>query len=227
MKQLLYKEFRLCFVLQIPIFFLFVLMLLIPSYPYLVSGFFICNAIFYSFSQGLADNDLLFTVLLPISKAEAVKGKLWFVICVQMLAFLLYIPMILVRRAILPDPNMGGLDPSVTLLAALLVLFGVFNLVMIPRYYRDAHKVGKHFLVGVIWMFVWITVVEGTAIAAGAARDALPLFAWIETHLDCFPTDAGAWTAQGIALLIGAGAYALLNLLTYRRSVKAFDGVNL
>ena len=36
MKHLFYKELKLCLPLQVPLFFLFVAMLLIPAYPYLV-----------------------------------------------------------------------------------------------------------------------------------------------------------------------------------------------
>ena len=84
MSKLLYKEFRLCMQPLVLIFFLFVLMLLIPSYPYTIMGFFICNGLFYSFTQSIADNDTLFTLLLPVSKKDAVRGKLWFMLLVQL-----------------------------------------------------------------------------------------------------------------------------------------------
>ena len=37
MKQLFYKELKLCLPLQVPLFFLFAAMLFIPAYPYLVA----------------------------------------------------------------------------------------------------------------------------------------------------------------------------------------------
>ena len=49
MKALLNKEFRLCLHPAVFIYLALFLMLLIPNYPYLVSCFFVCNAIFFCF----------------------------------------------------------------------------------------------------------------------------------------------------------------------------------
>ena len=70
-------------------------------------------------------------------------------------------------------------------------------------------------------------MVEAIAIAAASVREALPLFDWIETNLDCFPSTPGAWTAQTAALLLGAAGYLALTLFGYRRAAKIFDRVNL
>ena len=227
MKQLFYKELKLCLPLQVPLFFLFAAMLLIPSYPYLVACFFTCNSIYYMFNQSVGNNDLLFTALLPVSKAQVVKARVRFVVAIEMIMFLLLIPMIFVNHKLVPQGNPAGTDGSLTFLAAALVLFTVFNAVFIPAFYRDETKSGKNFLISTIAVFVWIILWEGFMIAAVAAKDALPFFSWAAENLDAFPATAQAWRTQLIALAVGALIYGLGTCLAARKAVRIFEQVDL
>ena len=227
MKQLFYKELKLCLPLQVPLFFLFVAMLFIPAYPYLVACFFTCNSIYYMFNQSVGNNDLLFTALLPVSKAQVVKARVRFVVAIEMVMFLLLIPMIFVNHKLVPQGNPAGTDGSLTFLGASLVLFTVFNAVFIPAFYRDETKSGKNFLISTIAVFVWIILWEGFMITAAAAKDALPFFSWVADNLDAFPATAGAWRTQLIALAVGALIYALGTLIVTRKAVRIFEQVDL
>lgn len=227
MKQLFYKELKLCLPVQVPLFFLFVAMLFIPAYPYLVACFFTCNSIYYMFNQSVGNNDLLFTALLPVSKAQVVKARVRFVAAIQMVMFLLLIPMIFVNHKLVPQGNPAGTDGSLAFLAAALVLFTVFNAVFIPAFYRDETRSGKNFLISTIAVFVWIILWEGFMITAAAAKDALPFFSWAAENLDAFPATAGAWRTQLIALAVGALIYALGTLIVTRKAVRIFEQVDL
>ena len=227
MKHLFYKELKLCLPLQVPLFFLFAAMLFIPSYPYLVACFFTCNSIFYMYNQSVGNNDLLFTALLPVSKKQVVQSRVRFTVLIQMVMFLLLIPMIFVNHKLVPQGNPAGTDCSLTFLAAALVLFTIFNAVFIPAFYRDETKSGKNFLISTIAVFVWIILWEGFMITAGAAERLVPFFAWVETHLDCWPATCEAWTTQLIALAVGALIYILGNVLITRKAVAVFERVDL
>ncbi len=227
MKQLLYKELKLCLPLQVPLFFLFAAMLLIPSYPYLVACFFTCNSIYYLFNQSVGNNDLLFTALLPVSKKQVVQSRVRFTVMIQMVMFLLLVPMIFVNHRLVPQGNPAGTDGSLTFLAAALVLFTVFNAVFIPAFYRDETKSGKNFLISTIAVFVWIILWEGFMIAAGAARDSVPFLNWAAENLDAFPVTAEAWRTQFAALAIGAILYIAGTWLTARKAARIFERVDL
>lgn len=227
MKNLLYKELRLCLVAQIPIFFLFVLMLLIPSYPYLVAGFFICNAIFYSFSQAAVDNDVLFTTLLPVSKSQVVAGKARFMALIEILSLLFFLPMVFLNHTLHHSPNAAGVDASLTLLGALLLVYSVFNAVFLPRFYKAPHKLGRHFLVSTISVFAFIFLFEGFMITCGAAQGVLPLFTFVEENLDCFPASAMVWGIQAIFFAVCVIAYILITCFSVRRAQRNFERVDL
>lgn len=227
MKQLFYKELKLCLPLQVPLFFLFAAMLFIPAYPYLVACFFTCNSIFYMYNQSVGNNDLLFTALLPVSKAQVVKSRVRFTVAIEMVMILLLIPMIFVNHALVPQGNPAGTDSSLTFLAAALVLFTVFNAVFIPAFYRDETKSGKNFLVSTIAVFVWIILWEGFMITAAAVKDAVPFFSWAAKNLDAFPATNKAWRTQLIALGAGALIYGVGTSIVSRKAVRIFEQVDL
>ena len=227
MKQLFYKELKLCLPVQVPLFFLFAAMLFIPAYPYLVAGYFTCNSIYYMFNQSVGNNDLLFTALLPVSKAQVVKARVRFVVAIEMIMFLLLIPMIFVNHKLVPQGNPAGTDGSLTFLAAALVLFTVFNAVFIPAFYRDETKSGKNFLISTIAVFVWIILWEGFMITASAAKGSVPFFAWVAENLDAFPATATAWRTQFATLAISALVYGVGTWLVSRKAVRIFERVDL
>lgn len=226
MRNLLYKEFKLCTHPMMFVFMAFVLMLLIPNYPYLMPCFFVCNAIFYMFQRCVQNKDIEFTVLLPVGKRDAVKARYWFIVIFQLITVVLYavliaINMIAIRRA---SPM---LDACPTLIGMAFITFAVFNSVFMPIFYKSGYKAGKAFLVSAILMFVLIIIVEAVFITSEAASPYAAIFKWIHLNLDGAPASAAAWTAQLIAIAVCAVIYALLTWLSYRRSVRNFEKVDL
>ena len=227
MKALLRKDALLCLHPTCWLFLGLTAMLLIPSYPYLVACFFTCNSIYYMFNQSVGNNDLLFTAMLPVSKAQVVKARVRFVVAIEMIMFLLLVPMIFVNHRLNPQGNPAGTDGSLTFLAAVLVLFTVFNAVFIPAFYRDETKSGKNFLVSTVSVFVWIILWEGFMITAAAAKDAVPFFRWVAENLDAFPAAAGAWRTQLVALGVGMLIYGMGTCLVTGKAVRIFEQVDL
>ena len=226
MKNLLYKEFRLCTHIMVPLFYAFALMILIPNYVYLIPCFFTGNAIFYSFQQSVQNNDLLFTALLPVSKRSAVKAKFCYSIVIELIMLLLYVPMILINHALYNAGNSAGIDACITLIGAGFIVFGIFNFVFMPTFYKTGYKAGKSFLFSTIAVYAFIFICEGVFIASGAVGEKLAFFNWIETHLDCWPSDGPALTAQLIALAVGAAVFGILTLIAFKRSAENYEKVD-
>lgn len=227
MKKLLYKEFKLCMHPMIPLFGLFVFMLLIPNYIYQIPFFFTTNALFYSFQQSVLNNDLLFTALLPVPKRDSVKSKYFFVCIIELAMLLLYVPMMFLNRFAVSTPNSAGVDASVTLIAAGFVLFSVFNAVFMPSFYKTGYKAGKSFLKSTIAVFIWIFASEGFFIASSSLSDKVPFFGWVASRLDCFPASMNALAAQLTALGASALVFIAVTYFSYKRSVKNYEKVDL
>lgn len=44
------------------------MMTMVPGYPILVGAFFVCFGVFQSFQNACVNNDILYTVLLPVKR---------------------------------------------------------------------------------------------------------------------------------------------------------------
>ena len=135
MKNLLYKEFRLAMPLMTVLFLSFTTMTFIPGYPILCGAFFICFGLFQSYQFGREDNDILYTVLLPVKKSDAVKSKYAVAVVLQMAAFALFAAFTYIRMAFLSDvivyTTNALMGANLTFLAFVLLIFTAFNVFFI------------------------------------------------------------------------------------------------
>lgn len=164
MKNLLYKEFRLATPLLTYLFLGFSLMTFLPGYPILCGAFFVCFGLFQSYQLGREDNDILFTVLLPVSKADAVRAKYAAAVALQMAAFLLFTVFTLIRMVFLSQAAvyrtnaLMGANP--VFLAWVLLVFLAFNVVFLGGFFKTAYGYGKPFLLFGIVSFLLIIAAE-------------------------------------------------------------------
>ncbi|MBR6321589.1 MAG: ABC-2 transporter permease, partial [Lachnospiraceae bacterium] len=86
--KLFRKEVRLAQSILTPVFLVGTAMTLIPNYPVLIGCFWVCLGIFYSFQNMREQNDILYSILLPIAKRDIVSAKYRFVCFYEGLAFL-------------------------------------------------------------------------------------------------------------------------------------------
>lgn len=226
MKNLLYKEFRLCMQPLVIIFFIAAFMLLIPNYMYLVPFFFTGNALFNSMQVSVANSDALFTAMLPVSKRSIVKSKFLFVVCVQLIMILLCVGVMFLSHSINTLPNKGGIDACPALFCGAFIVYAVFNATFMPIFYRNGYKADKAFLISTIAVFAFIFLFEGFFIAAGAAQDKVAFFNWIENNIDCWPKNGASLAYQLIMVLAGALIYAVVTILSCRRSARLFEKVD-
>ena len=84
MSALLKKELRLGALLLTYLFIGFGLMAMIPGYPILCGVFFITLGIFQSFLNAREANDLVYSALLPVAKADVVRGKFLFAAFIEL-----------------------------------------------------------------------------------------------------------------------------------------------
>lgn len=229
MKALLNKEFKLCLHPATFIYLAMVLMLLIPNYPFLVSCFFVCNAIFFCFQQARENGDAMYTAMLPVSKAQAVRARVWFVVIIEAIDLLLMAAMCAFAIVSMPPTNAGGTDHSLSLLAFALIVFAIFNLIYLPSFYQTGYKAGSAFLKGAIGVWIWIMLSEGLMIASYSVAESgsdIAFFRFLHETIDCMPKTAEAWTVQGILFGIALVVYVLGTLLATRLSIHNYEKVS-
>lgn len=213
MFNLLYKELRLA---AHPTYYIFMLMgalVIVPAYPYTVVFMFGCLACFITFMYGRETNDIYYTALLPVKKRDTVKAKVLLIVLVQMVQLLISLPFALVRVHVLPEGNPVGIDANVAYYGLGLVIYTVFNLLFVPRFFKTAHKVGSAFIVAMVPVTLCMIAVEVLVHVPGLA--------WLDSV-------AGADLVKQLPILAaGMVIYAAGIGLAFNVGVKRFERVDL
>lgn len=216
-KRLLYKEIKLA---ASPLTFFFIAfgaMTLLPGYPILVGGIFVCLGIFYSFQAAREASDLLYTVLLPVAKTDVVAGKYAFVCLIEMLAFALMAALTVVRMTALAGApvyvNNVMMAANPLFLGFALLLFAAFNLLFVGGFFKTAYNFGRP-LVGFIIAAVLI-------IGVGETLHHIPGLEFLNRS-----TGELMWV-QYVALAVCAAAYALGTWWSCGRSMERFEKIDL
>ena len=217
MKSLLIKEVRLA---ASPLSYIFLaasLLTLTPGYPILLGAFFICFGVFHSFQNAREANDTLYTALLPIKKSDFVKAKFAFTCAIQMAGFALCAVLTAVRMTALsaaaPYVNNAMMNATPLFLAFVLLIFAAFNWLFLGGFFKTAYKIGIPFLSFGIATLVLITV--------GEALHHVPGLAF-------FNVPAGERSGLQFTLLaVAAVLYAAVTALSYSRSARQFERIDL
>lgn len=211
--KLLYKELALAAHPTSLIFACLGCLVVVPAYPYTVIFMFGCLAPYLTFQYARETNDLWYTALLPVTKKENVRGKCMLILFIQLFQLLIAVPSVFLRKILAVENNPVGMDATLAWFGFGLMIYGVFDLVFFPSYYKSGYKAGRAFIIAALPMLLMMIAVEG------AVR--IPQLAWLDS--DALPDLMG----QLPILLIGILCYGSFVTLAYKISVKRFEHVDL
>ena len=212
MSELLYKELRLAAHPNLYVFMLMGMLLLVPSYPFGVVFLFGLLGPYISVFYDRETRDTYFTVLLPIKKADVVKGKCALFAFAQLGQLIISVPFALLRP-LLYDSNAVGMEANAAYYGFGLMIYGIFDLIFLTQFYKTAYKAGKAFIVAGIPAVLLIAGMEFLT--------HIPGMAWI-----C-ALDAHALITQLPLLVMGAVIYSVALFFACRRAGSNFSRVNL
>lgn len=215
MKGLLRKEFTLGMHPASLLFPLLASMMLIPNYPLTVAFFYPCLGAFFLCLSARENQDLLFSLLLPVKKSDLPAARILTVAALQLATAALSVPFCFLRQCYPPAGNEVGLDANFAMLGVGAAEMGLFNLFFFPSHYRDPSKVGLPFLKGSLALFLWAMIWE-----------CLPHFVpFVRDRLD------GPVTADPapklIVFVLGLLLFAVLTGLAVKLSQKRFERYDL
>ena len=217
MKALLQKEMRLAASPLSYIFIAFAVMTFFPGYPILCGVFFITLGIFQSYQNFREANDILYSVLLPISKKNVVKGKFLFAMMIELAGFVLMTVFTVLRMTVLSGAEAyranALMNANPFFLGTALLIFGLFNLVFIGGFFKTAYKFAKPFVTYIILAFIVIGLAE-----------TLHHFPGLES-LNAFGFDD--FPMQLCLLAGGALLYAGITYFAYRKACVDFENTDL
>ncbi len=217
MKNLLYKEFRLAIHPSVYLFFLLSALLLVPSYPYYVSFFYLMLGVFLTFKTNRAENDIFYSALLPVRKGDVVRARVLAVAILELVNLLIAVPFAILSVKINPaGGNNAGIEPNVAFFGLSFLMYGGFNFIFFPIFYKTGRSEGKAFLWSGVFTLLYIAVAESLAQYIPS-----PVSAYLDT------AEKAAQLRQLPVLLGGIVLWAVLTLLSAKRSAERFEKVDL
>lgn len=215
MSNLLKKEFFLSMHPTVPIFLLLSSMLLIPNYPYYVIFFYTGLAVFFTCLSGRENNDVFYTLMLPVAKRDIIRARFLFIVLVEAAQLICAVPFAVIRQRMPVPGNAVGMSANIALFGFSLAMLGLFNLIFFRVYYRNVEKVGKAFGWASVSIFVYMVIAETCAHVVPFVRDRLN-------------TKDPQFLGEKLAVLaVGLAVYAVLTLIAYRKSVRTFEALDL
>lgn len=216
MRALLLKELRLAVHPSTYLMVLLGALALIPSWMYGAIFIYGILAAFFNGMNAREMRDLDYTFALPVSRASMVRARVSVMVMVEAATLSVIVLCIALRGplgidAVAAAQGPVGTGANLYLVGFGFVVFGVFNVVFYPLYYRDPRKVGIPFLVASIPAAVAIFAAEALPYlpVAGLAALGVPGLSGIGCQL--------------AVLGAGALAFALLTLLGAGLAVRAFS----
>lgn len=217
MKKLLSKELKLA---ASPLAYYFILgafLTFVPGYPILLGAFFTTLGIFYSFQSMRENNDIQYSLLLPVAKADLVRSKYAFAVLIEGCSFILMTAITLIRMRFLKDAAVytsnALMCANFTFLGFALLIFGLFNSVFIGGFFRTAYYFGKPFIAYCVISLIVIGIAETLRHLPGMA--VLNSFGF--EHM----------LPQSTVLCIGLLAFAALTTLSLKKSARTFEKIDL
>lgn len=216
MRDVLRKEMRLSASILSYLFILFGFMFLLPGYPVLLGAFFVTLGIYQGFQWAREANDIVFSVLLPISKKDIVKGRYLFVCMIEVCAIILMALSVVIRMIFSETAaykNNALMNANFFALALAFLIFALFNLIFVGGFFKSAYKIGKPFVLHIIVCFLVIFISETLHHIPGLER------------LNAFGTDD--IFLQLTLLAAGVILFIIITLLSYKRSCRDFERIDL
>lgn len=135
------------------------------------------------------------------------------IISIQLFQLLIAVPSVFLRKILEVENNPVGMDATLAWFGFGLMIYGVFDLVFFPAYYKNGYKAGKAFVIAAIPMLLLMVAAEGSV--------RIPQLTWLDSYA---PADL---MQQVPILLIGILCYGGFVTLAYIISVKRFEHVDL
>ncbi len=217
MKKLLFKELRLSVATISYCFVAFALLVFLPGYPILLGAFFTALGIFYSFQAMRENQDISYSLLLPVTKADIVKSKFAVSVFLEGCSFLIMAIVTVIRMTALKDSAVyranALMGANLVFLGYALLVFGLFNFLFIRGFFKTGYYIGKPFVLFCVVAMVVVGIAETLHHVPGLGA----LNAFGSDHLG----------VQCVALCIGICLFALLTGAALKQSVRSFERIDL
>lgn len=233
MKNLLYKELKLCMNPQAYIFLFFGCFTLMPSYPLYIIPIFFMSSISSIIAFAKEANDIFYTATLPIKRSDVVKSKVLFfatieTIFIALTSVFMIISILLSKyvpgyadggsasgEVVSTSKNSTGMTANITIFGIYFIVFGIYNLIFCPWWYKKPEKFTAPFFVAMI-VSTMISAILGTTVL---------YIPFLDTYFNAVTYNN--WYFQLIFLVVSFGLFVLLSFIATKISQKKFQKIDI
>jgi hypothetical protein len=215
MFNLIYKDFKLAvhpFFLLLPI--ITGALMLIPGWLYLlVFMYFSFISVPNIFANYKTNNDLILSNLMPVVRKDIVLSRMLSIIILEILHIVIAIFFAYLNYKFYDNHWFIFILPNVAYFALAFIMYGIFNVVLFPLYFRTGYYYG----------FATSLAVFAMVAFAGAAE----YFALKNQWFHDFLRGSQGLLSHVSVLIVGIILFILLNVISYIISKKRFEKADL
>lgn len=191
-------------------------LMLIPSWLYfLVILYFCFITVPNMFGVFKSQNDLMFTMMLPVTKNNIVKAKIGVVVILELLHIVVAVIYGMISTRLYPNLTYYFFEPTLGFWGLCFAMLAIFNIIFFSMYYKTAYKYGA----------AAFTSVAAAILFAGGAE-------WLAIQsnvvFDLFKGSGAENIPLQISILIaGIVLFATFTIIAYTISIKQFKKVEI
>lgn len=191
-------------------------LMLIPSWLYfLVILYFCFITVPNMFGVFKSQNDLMFTMMLPVTKNNIVKAKIGVVVILELLHIVVAVIYGMISTRLYPNLTYYFFEPTLGFWGLCFAMLAIFNIIFFSMYYKTAYKYGAAAFTSVAAAILFAGGAEWLAIQSNVVFD---LFKG--SGAENIPLQISILTA-GIVL------FATFTIIAYTISIKQFKKVEI
>ncbi len=212
MRNLLYKEFHLTIHPLYYLVALFGALLLIPEWLYFLAlMYFFFITVPNIFTNGKAQNDIEFSVMLPVRRRDTVKARIVSMVLLELIQITVTAIFVVINILIYPNGNFL-LDANIAFIGFTFIIFGLYNIIFFPMFYKTAYKIALPVITAMTAVILFAAGVEMLVMLVPAAK-----------VLD----GTKDMTIQLPLLFGGIVLFALLSFAAFKISAKRFERIDI
>ncbi|CAM4030826.1 ABC-2 transporter permease [Cohnella lubricantis] len=191
-------------------------LMLVPGWIYfIVVMYFFWITIPNIFAQFRAQNDLLFTTMMPVTKPDMVKARMSVIVILEILHIGTAMIYGLFTIRLYPDLTYYFFAPHLGFWGLCFIMVAIFNLFLFPMYYKTAYKYGPAQMTAIAAAVVFAVIAQWVGIQSSYVSD---LF-----------NGSGADNAAIQTSILAAGIviFVASTWIAYRISVARFQRVEI
>lgn len=211
MKTLILKEFRLSMIPGIFLFAILSSLVAVPEYPTCVCTLYFIFMLQIVFQLNRVNKDIEFTAMCPVPRKHIVASKVFVVTFLQMVQLIVAVPFAI--YAGITGVDKVSMEPNLAFFGVSLISFAVFQFFFLTTYFKKADGIGISYIfsgIGYVLVTIFFEVIA--AIPEGNVL---------------LGYDPANMVYQAIVFAIGLIIYVCGVFLTYKRSTKNFERVNI